>query len=344
MSTHDLSGSAGGREIGQLLVPIVGKHQQGAVELFLLRIFLERRIGGIRIAEHHLGHLAVVDARRAVPRLHDELVVRLHVAENQHVDVRLAVDRENLVDRRHPSAQQAFPALAQCWRDRRRRRLQLRKILVGMVRARVAAGVDRGGVEALLGADEGIPRVGATTARRIPTAEWRLGLGATGLPISGAASRTWISSGSPPPASSLSASRSGSEAGDLLLREAEERRRGLREDGLRPLRHHPRRAARRHERERAIALAQVLIHLPGRIVVRKFALQRVARSVRRFGLLAGGQHLRDGGGQRDTFKEFAAVHVCTPHCCAREIRRAFCTYVLPATFSVKVYSPGAAGG
>ncbi len=189
------------------------------------------------------------------------------------------------MDRRHPSAQQAFPSLACFGRGRGcAAALQLGKILIGMVSARVAAGINRGRVEALLRADERVPRVG-TAAGRIPPPGGALGLGGAGLPISGAASRTWISSGSPPPARSLSASRSGSELAISCCDEPEKRHGGLRKARLRALSHHASRAAGRNERDGAVALAQILVHLPGRVVVWKFALQRVAAEVRRFGLL-----------------------------------------------------------
>ncbi len=183
-----LVGQRSRSEIGQLPVPIIGEHQQRAIELLLLGIFLERRIGWIGIPEHDLGHLAVIDARGAMPRLHDELVMRLHVAEHQHVDVRLVADGKNLVDGGHPAAQQSFPSLARvgavtagC------AGLQFGEILVGVVRASVAAGIHGSGVEALLCADKRIPLSWCRLRRLRCRRAW---LGGTGLPISGAASRT----------------------------------------------------------------------------------------------------------------------------------------------------------
>ena len=109
-----------------------------------------------------------------MPGLHDELIVRFDVAEDHEFDVRRVGNRKDFVDGGQVAAEQAFPSL------RKHGSGEFGEVLIGMVGARVAAGVYRHGVPALLGADECVPRTYAASARSETTgrrsgSRWRLG-------------------------------------------------------------------------------------------------------------------------------------------------------------------------
>jgi hypothetical protein len=87
-----------------------------------------------------------------MPGLHDKSLVGFDVAENDHLDIRAAIEWKNLAHRRHPAAQHAFVPFLQNARGP-----QFAKILIGMIRAGVASRKHRHGVGALPGAHEGVP-------------------------------------------------------------------------------------------------------------------------------------------------------------------------------------------
>src|SRR5713226_1386537 len=88
-----------------------------------------------------------------MPRLYDELVARLHVAEDNdfYVAFRIAFHGKHFSDGWHPAADQPFPALF------RRLLSEFWKILDGMISARCAVRKNRHGVKTFLSSDEGIP-------------------------------------------------------------------------------------------------------------------------------------------------------------------------------------------
>jgi len=72
----------------QLLVPIRGEDQERAVKLFGFRIDASRRIRRITVPVDNFRDFPVLDARGAVPGLHDKFVACLDVAENDQIAMR----------------------------------------------------------------------------------------------------------------------------------------------------------------------------------------------------------------------------------------------------------------
>src|SRR5690242_2936948 len=85
-----------------------------------------------------------------MPGLHNELVLRVDIAEDDHLHMRIS-EREYLANGRHPAADQTIKALFDYIAA------NLRNILIWVIRPSIAAGIDRLRVLGLHRSDERIP-------------------------------------------------------------------------------------------------------------------------------------------------------------------------------------------
>src|SRR2546429_3265986 len=116
-----------------------------------------------------------------MPRLHDELVASLHVAEDNHFQVafRIAFHWNHFSDGGHPGADQPFPTFFRSLSS------EFWKILDWMISARGTVRKNRHGVKTFLCSDEGVPgeapplvlRVGGTLRRRRGFHALQIGIG-----------------------------------------------------------------------------------------------------------------------------------------------------------------------
>src|SRR4249919_3373903 len=93
------------RAVVQQSLPVLGELQQRAIKLLRLGILPRRRKGWVAVTVHDLGDLAVLDSRRAMPRVDDVFVlVRPHIAEEDDLPIAFARCGDDLADSRHPAA------------------------------------------------------------------------------------------------------------------------------------------------------------------------------------------------------------------------------------------------
>src|SRR4051812_33670967 len=130
-----------------MLFPVVREDEQSTVELLRRRIGASRRIRRVTVAVNNFSDSAVFDLRAAVPRLNNKLVARFHITEDYELDMSRFGQWHDLEHSGHVSAEQAFISLDRKFRS------DLREVLVGMIRARVPARVDRHRIAALDGSD-----------------------------------------------------------------------------------------------------------------------------------------------------------------------------------------------
>src|SRR5260370_37181345 len=106
-----------------------------------------------------------------MPRLDDEFAGVIHVAKDQQVDVGGLTDREEFVNRGHPSPQQPFPSLLYLGSLAAgglvgRRHAPFVEILIGLIGSGIAFLVDRRVSVTLLVSAAPVSRTLAATARR----------------------------------------------------------------------------------------------------------------------------------------------------------------------------------
>lgn len=147
----------GGRQpcranVGKFALPIVVKTQQRGIERCGIWWRSPRRIAWVAVAIADVSHAASLDARGAMPGLHDEAIGGIDIGEYEYVVPAIVADRYHLVHGRQPAAQQAFAAACDAFGI-----VQLGEDLIGVIRARAARGVDRHSIGTLARTHEGGP-------------------------------------------------------------------------------------------------------------------------------------------------------------------------------------------
>ena len=142
----------------QLPVPVFCKNEQGSIKRLGSGVFAARRKGWVAVSVNDLGHLPVFNSRRAVPGLDDELVFRLHIAEDNDFQVGGIRERQDFPNGRHPPTDEAFKSF--CCKFLR----NFGKVLFRVVSPRPAGRKYRHGVKTLPGSHESVPRQPKTPA------------------------------------------------------------------------------------------------------------------------------------------------------------------------------------
>ena len=73
--------------IAQLPLPIFRKNKESSIERLRLRVLAAWRESGIAMPVNDLADFSVFNACGAVPRLHDELIPRLHISEHHDFQI-----------------------------------------------------------------------------------------------------------------------------------------------------------------------------------------------------------------------------------------------------------------